>query len=267
MTLLYIILATTAETFVALTGVLFLFLGSKRLNKYLPYLVSLSVGAFLALIFLNMLPEAISNSSPEIALKYALIGFLFFFLLSRFLYWYHDHKVDTEVFTANSSKDTVINKTKKIKTRGYLVLYGEVVHNAVDGIVIALAFLTDINFGIATTVAVLFHEFPHQAVDFFVLISAGFTKSKALFFNFIAASSTLWVSILTYFFAVSIGVDKIIGPALGIAAGNFLYLAASDLIPDLHSQHKKGTAGTLGQFSFILIGVMLIFLLKVFIPE
>lgn len=267
MTLFYIILATTAETFVALTGVLFLFLGAKKLNKYLPYLVSLSVGAFLALIFFNMLPEAINRSSVEIALKYTLIGFLFFFLLSRFLYWYHDHKVDTEVLAGDSPADNTINKTKKIKPSGYLILYGEVVHNAVDGIVIALAFLTDVNFGIATTIAVLFHEFPHQAVDFFVLISAGFKKSKALFFNFIAASSTLWVSILTYFLAINVGVDKIIGPALGVAAGNFLYLAASDLIPDLHSQHKKGVAGTLGQFSFILVGVALMYLLKVFIPE
>ncbi len=263
MILLYIILASTAETFVALTGILFLFLGSERFNKYLPYLVSLSVGAFLALIFFNMLPEAIDRSSTKIALGYTLVGFLFFFLVSRFLYWYHNHEASTDVLTDDSSVD----KTTNIKSSGYLILYGEVLHNSVDGIVIALAFLVDVNFGIATTIAVLFHEFPHQAVDFFVLISAGFKKSKALFFNFIAASSTLWVSILTYFIAVNIDINKVIGPALGIAAGNFLYIAASDLIPDLHIQHKKGVAGTLGQFSFILIGVVLMYVLKSLIPE
>lgn len=266
MILTYIILATIAETLVSLTGVFFLFFGSKKLNKYLPYLVSLSVGAFLALIFLNMIPEAISRSSVDVILKYTLVGFLFFFLLSRFLYWYHDHKVNTNILEKDSSvqKITVSNN---IKSSGYLILYGEVVHSSVDGIVIALAFLTDINFGIATTIAVLFHEFPHQAVDFFVLISAGFTKSKALFFNLIASSSTLWVALLTYFFAVNIDIDKAIGPALGIAAGNFLYLAASDLVPDLHNQHKEGLAGTLGQFSFILIGVALMYIISSFIPE
>ncbi len=259
MVLFYIIIASIAETFVSLVGILFLFLGVKRFNKYLPYLVSLSVGAFLALIFFNMLPEAISKSSPKEALAYTLVGFLFFFLLSRFLYWYHDHKIGTSIL--NSS----VKKKEEIKSSGYLVLYGEIIHNGVDGVVIALAFLVDINFGIATTIAVLFHELPHQAVDFFVLISAGFKKSKALFFNFIASSSTLWVAIVTYFFAVNVDIDKFIGPALSIAAGNFLYLAASDLVPDLHNQHKNGTAGTLGQFSFILIGVAIMYAVSLLI--
>ncbi len=266
MILTYIILAAVAETFVSLVGILFLFLGSKKFNKYLPYLVSLSIGAFLALIFFNMIPEAINKSSVDVVLRYVLVGFLFFFLLSRFLYWYHDHKASADVSERNSSLDSIVSETGKIKSSGYLILYGEMVHNSVDGVVIALAFLTDINFGIATTIAVLFHELPHQAVDFFVLISAGFKKSKALLFNFIASSSTLWVAIITYFFAVSIDVDKVIGPALGIAAGNFLYLAASDLVPDLHTQHKEGVAGTFGQFSSILIGVAIMYMVSVFIP-
>ena len=267
MILVYIILAAVAETFVSLVGILFLFLGDKKFNKYLPYLVSLSIGAFLALIFFNMLPEAIGKSSVDIVLRYVLVGFLFFFLLSRFLYWYHDHKASTDISKDESSENSTITRHGKIKSSGYLILYGEMVHNSVDGVVIALAFLTDVNFGIATTIAVLFHELPHQAVDFFVLISAGFKKSKALFFNFIASSSTLWVAILTYFLAINIDIDKAIGPALGIAAGNFLYLAASDLVPDLHAQHKKGAAGTFGQFSFILIGVAIMYLVSSVIPE
>ncbi len=267
MILLYIILASFSEMLVSLVGIFFLFLGSEKFKKYLPHFISFSIGAFLVVIFLSILPEAIKESSANTALSYTLVGFLIFFLLSRFLHWYHHHDGDQGILEGNSSEKNIIEKTEKVKTSGYLVLYGDILHNAVDGVVIALAFLVDVNLGVATTVAVLFHEFPQEAVDFFVMIGAGLPKRKALFYNFLVSSSTLIAGVLTYFLAINIDMGKFIGPALGIAAGNFLYLAASDLIPDLHDQHKKGMASTTGQFSFILAGVIVMYVVLMLIPK
>lgn len=266
MTLFYIILASILEMLVALAGILFLFLTTNKFKKYLTHFISFSIGAFLAVIFLSLLPEAIKESSVDIALLYTLAGFLFFFLLSRFLYWYHHHDGDDNETDTDHVEKIIVEKTKEIKTSGYLVLYGDILHNAVDGIVIALAFLADINLGIVTTTAVLFHEFPQEAVDFFVMINSGLSRGRALFYNFLVSSSTLISAVLTYFLATKINVEEFIGPALGIAAGNFLYLAASDLIPELHERHKAG-ASTIKQFSFIIFGVIVMFTVLMLIPE
>lgn len=267
MILLYIILASLSEMLVALTGILFLFIGSDRFKKYLPHFVSFSVGAFLSVIFLSILPEAIEKSSVDSALSYALAGFLFFFLLSRFLHWYHHHEGDENISDGNGAEKNINERTNKIKSSGYLVLYGDILHNAIDGVIIALAFIADVNLGITTTVAVLFHEFPQEAVDFFVMIGSGFSRGKALFYNMLVSSSTLIVAVLVYFLAENVtNIDKFIGPALGIVAGNFLYLAASDLIPELHERHKAG-ASTLRQFSLILFGVIVMYIVLTLIPK
>ncbi len=242
-TFLYIISASVIESLVALIGILFLFVGYERFKKYLPYLVSFSVGTFLAVVFFELLPEAMEKTNSEITSFYILVGFLFFFLLSRFLRWYHHHEEDC-------------HKHEEIKVGGHLVLVGDFIHNFIDGIIIALAFLVNIPVGIATTVAVLSHEFPQEASDFFILLNSGFSKGRALFFNFLVSLSTVVGAILTYFLASK--VDKIIGPALGVVAGNFLYIAMADLIPELNHNHSK-TTDTILQFIFIVLGVLLIY--------
>lgn len=244
----YIIIASILESLVALTGILFLFLGYEKFKKYLPYLISFSVGTFLAVVFFELLPESIEMAGAELASLHVLIGFLFFFIFSRVLHWYHHHEegcCDHE----------------QIKVGGYLVLVGDLLHNFIDGIIIALAFMADFNIGVITTVAVLFHEFPQEASDFFVMVNSGFTKSKALLFNFLVSFSTIVGAVLAYFLANKM--EILIGPALGIVAGNFLYIAASDLIPEL-SQNKKDIWK---QLFFILLGVVIIYILSIFISE
>lgn len=269
MTLLYIILATLAEMLVALTGIFFMFMRSEIFKKYLPYFISFSVGTFLAVVFLNILPEAIEESSAKGALAYTLAGFLFFFALSRFLHWYHYHEQDHHV--VSGSVDTAHthsiepHQDHTMKTSGWLVLVGDVIHNAIDGVVIALAFVADFNLGVATTIAVLFHELPQEAADFIVLLHSGFSRAKALFFNFLVSSSTLITAVLTYF--VALDIDKFMGPALGVVAGNFLYIAAADLIPELHTRHYAGAGSTLKQFSLILLGVFVMYAIILLIPE
>jgi zinc and cadmium transporter len=267
MTLIYIIIASLAESFVALTGIFFVFLSYNKLKKYLPYFISFSIGTFLGVIFLNILPEAIEKSSVDVAFSFTLAGFLFFFLLSRFLHWYHHHHEN-----GNGSKeiehhigDEAHPKITSNKATGYLVLAGDAVHNFIDGVIITFAFLADFNIGLVTTIAVLMHEFPQEAADFFVLLNSGFSKMRALLLNFTVAFTTLIGALLTYFFVANF--DKVVGPALGIVAGNFLYISASDLVPEL--AHMGGARGlnTIIQFLLILFGILVIYAIITIIPE
>ena len=263
MLLIYIVIATLLEMLVALVGILFVFVSAEKLKKYLPSFISFSVGTFLGVIFFNILPEAIVKSSVDIALIYTLAGFLFFFMLSRFLHWYHHHHEEEDKEAYHHIGGAHL-KIKSKRATGYLVLAGDSVHNAIDGVVIALAFIVDFNIGVVTTIAVLSHEFPQEVADFFILINSGFSRTKALLLNFAVSTTTLIMAIITYFAAV--GVDKIIGPALGLVAGNFLYIAASDLIPELHERHRNG-GSTIRQFSFIILGVLLMYILATVMPE
>jgi len=158
----YIILATVLESLVSLTGIFLIFLGYEKFKKHLSKFLSFAAGTFLAVIFFEILPEAVEKTSMENVSIYILVGFLFFFLFSRFLHWYHHHEED----------DGCCEKEEKnFKSAGYLVLAGDFIHNFIDGIIIALAFSSGIEIGIVTTVAVLAHEFPQEASDFFVLVN------------------------------------------------------------------------------------------------
>ncbi|MBU4480105.1 ZIP family metal transporter [Patescibacteria group bacterium] len=249
-TLLYIITASILESLVSLTGIFFIFIGYSRFKHLLPNLLSFSVGTFLAVIFFEILPEAVELADMKIVSFFILFGFLFFFLFSRFLQWYHHH-------------EGRCCEHESIKVGGYLVLAGDFVHNFIDGIIIALAFMADTRVGIVTTVAVLAHEFPQEASDFFVMLNSGFSKKKALFMNFLVSLSTLAGALLAYFLARN--ADILIGPALGIVAGNFLYLSMSDLIPELESIKEKN--GTAMQFLMIVLGIVLIYVMSTLIPE
>lgn len=248
----YIILATVLESVVSLVGILFILLGVKNFKKLIPKLVSFAAGTFLAVIFFEILPEAVEVSSMEDIAVYILSGFLFFFLFSRFLNWYHHH----------DGEDGHSESSEGFKSTGYLVLAGDFIHNFVDGIIIALAFTSDLNIGIVTTVAVLAHEFPQEASDFFILLNSGFSKSRALLLNFLVSLSTIAGALITYF-AIS-HIERIIAPALGIVAGNFLYIAMSDLIPELNVRKRK-SGDTFKQFILIVLGIATIYIISMYI--
>lgn len=252
--LFYIVMASILESLVSFSGILFLFMNTERLRQYIHYFVSFSVGAFLAIVFFDIIPEAVAESSLETVLPWVLVGFLFFFLLSRFIHWYHCHEEEGGVCLPGEKSAS-----------GYLVLAGDIVHNFIDGIAIALAFMADFHLGVITTAAILLHEFPQEASDFFIMIHSGFSAGKAFFFNFLISLSTLAGAILTYFLAG--GLDRVIGPALGIVAGNFLYIAASDLVPELHLKHRSGAASTTIQFSLILFGILLMYFVTTLISK
>ena len=246
----YIVIASLLEMVVAFAGILFVLAGFKSVRKHLYYFISFSVGTFLGVVFFDLLPEAFELNAEGHPSLWVLGGFLLFYILSRFLFWYHHHE--------DEHCDHEYNKAS-----GSMVLIADFVHNFVDGIVIAAAFMADTHLGIVTTIAVLLHEFPQEMSDFFVLIHAGMSKTRALLLNFAVSMSTLVGALLAYFAFSS--VEGIVGPLLGLAAGNFLYIAASDLLPELHSKHNGGKKFV--QVGLLFLGLAIIYGVSLIVHE
>ena len=168
MTLLWILSATILVSLISLIGVFTLAMKTKILDRILFLLVGFAAGGLIGGAFLHLLPEAIEQCAGDQVFIYALIGFTAFFLMERYLYWRHCHQGVCDVHTFT-----------------YLNLVGDGVHNFTDGLIIAASFVTDFRLGLVTTLAVIFHEIPQEMGDFGILVDGGFTKSRALFFNFI----------------------------------------------------------------------------------
>jgi zinc and cadmium transporter len=231
--LLWILLATVIDGIVALVGVFSLFMKDKTLEKILLILVAFSAGALLSGGLLHLLAESIEHMEINSAFTILLFGFSLFFLIERFLHWHHCHKEKCDVHTFT-----------------YLILFGDGVHNFIDGLVIAASFLVGIPFGIVTTLLIIGHEIPQELGDFGTLVYGGFGKIKALLFNFVSQLTCIIGGFIGYFVS---GISEFSIFLLPFAAGGFLYIAASDLIPELHKETKLSKS--LLSFLFFLIGI------------
>ncbi|MBW2965895.1 ZIP family metal transporter, partial [Candidatus Woesearchaeota archaeon] len=181
--LLWIIGATLIVSLIAWIGIISLAIKAKLLKKILLLLVGFSAGALMGGAFLHLIPEAVEKSGLSFVSLYVLIGFSAFFITERFLYWHHCHKegkCPVHMFT-------------------YMNLIGDGIHNLIDGLIIAASFIVNIPFGIVTTIAIIAHEVPQELGDFAVLVYGGFTKLKALFYNFLSALTAIIGAILGYF--------------------------------------------------------------------
>lgn len=228
----------------------FLLLPEKIRTNNLPHFVSFAIGALLGAAFLALLPHAITAPNApevhEIGLT-ILIGVLAFFLLEKILLWRHCHH---ETCEAHGTETPDHNHAA-----GSMVLLGDAMHNFVDGILIAAAFMTDIDLGIVTAVAVATHEIPQEVGDFAVLLHSGFTRRKALFFNLLSTLGTLIGGIIAYYSLG--GAEHLVPYVLAVAAASFIYIAVADLIPGLH-KHAEASA-TVKQVLLIVSGVAVIF--------
>ncbi len=234
---LWIIASVLIISAFSFAGVFLLALNETSLKKLLHVFVSFAVGAIFAAVFLHLLPE-ISKDSPDSITPYMLVlaGVIGSLILERFIHWHHCHDIKC---------------TKHKKPVGMLILFGDGMHNFIDGIMIASAYLVDIELGIATTIAVIFHEIPQEIGDFAVLIHSGYTKSKALFMNFLSAlASVLGALVVLLIFRQAQGIESILLP---IMAGNFLYIAGSDLVPELH--RETSLKKSIPQFFALLCGI------------
>ena len=243
LTLSWIIIATIIISLISFIGVLTLGLKEKLLNKILLVLVALSAGALIGGAFLHLIPEALEeNSHTSTVFIYVLVGFGLFYLVEKSLHWRHCHKGHCEIHTF-----------------AHMSLIGDAVHNFIDGLIIASSFVMDPKLGIVTTIAVALHEIPQEIGDFGVLIYGGFKKSKALFLNFLTATTALFGGIFGYFLSTYVeSATELLTP---LAAGGFIYIAASDLIPELHKESKFYKS--LIAFACFFVGVGLMFLLKI----
>lgn len=238
------VLATFIVSAAAFIGILFISLKEETLNKFLLSLVALSSGVLFGGAFLHLLPEALESVGEEIIpTSIALLSaIVLFFILEKFLSWRHCHKgvCDVHAFT-------------------YMNLIGDGIHNFIDGLVIIAAFLMSTALGFIVTVAILFHEIPQEVADFSVLIYGGFTKTKALFFNFLSAILAIAGALVG--FLISSSIQQFTTFLLPFAAGGFIYIAGSDLIPELRSKTELSSAVI--QTSMIILGIFLMWLLLI----
>jgi len=240
------IISVLAISLVSLIGLFGLSLREKALRSSLFALVSLAVGALLGDAFIHLIPEAFAEGTDALSVSIAIIGgILVFFVIEKVLHWHHHQGIEDAE-----------HATKPV---GKLVLISDGFHNFIDGIIIGASYLVSPEVGIATTVAVILHEIPQEIGDFGVLLHAGYSRAKALWFNFLSALFA--VAGAVFAFAIGAGAEELMVWMVPIAAGGFVYIALSDLIPELHGQSDKSAGHAFKQFVWILIGVLLMVLL------
>ena len=206
----------------SLIGGLFL-LGNKKLAaKFARYATPFAGGALLAAVFLDLLKEGLESSGADGVLVATLCGIVIFFLAEGFLHWFHHHHE---------------GQVEKQDTSIPLIVIGDTMHNALDGVAIAAGFLISVPTGIVTTLAVAAHEIPQEIGDFGLLLSRGVSRKKVLVINVISALATTLMAVLT--FALGSREALPLGILLGLSAGFLLYIATSDIIPTVHQHSKK----------------------------
>ena len=227
-------MATFLDSLVALIGVFTLGIKQKTLSKIIFMLVAFSTGSLLAGGLFHLLAESLEKISVFNSFLLFIIGFSVFFLMEKFLHWHHCHE-----------------KKCKVHPFTFLILFGDGIHNFIDGLVIGVSFLVDVNFGIITTLMIISHEIPQELGDFGVLLYGGMKKRKAIIYNFISQLTCVLGGLLGFFFY---SIPYFISIVLPFAAGGFIYISASDLIPELHKE--VDTRRSVLSFIFFSIGVV-----------
>jgi len=242
-----ILLSTVVISLISFVGVFTLSMKKKALNELITYLVALAAGGLLGGAFLHLLPESMEILAETgqifLGFVYLVLGFVLFFAIEYFFNWHTHHHPG--------------KRKHDIEPVAYLVLIGDTLHNFIDGVVIAAAFLAGVPIGIFTTLAIILHELPQELGDFGILIHSGFSRGKALFANFVTALTSIIGGIVGFFLADSI--SGFIPFVLPFAAGHFIYIAASDLIPEI--KHRDSIA-SFEHFLVFLLGLGLMFALR-----
>jgi len=241
--LMWILFSTALVSGISLIGIFFLSMSENLFRKLLLMLVSFASGTLLGGAFLHLIPEAITENAlsgqSENLFLIILLGILVFFLLEKFL-WRHCHERECPIHVF-----------------AYLSLLGDGIHNFIDGVIIASSFIVSVPLGLATTLAVVTHEIPQEIGDFGILVYGGLSRAKALFFNLVSALMAVLGAFFMYVFAPLL---PNLAYFLVFAAGSFIYIATTDLIPELQKEHDAWRS--LGQFVLLLFGILLMRLLK-----
>jgi zinc and cadmium transporter len=251
--ILIIIFTAIGGLLSVMAAAVFLLLKDHHRNAVLPHGISFAIGALLAVAFWGLIPEAFEKVKPDHFQTLSatiLAGILGFFVLEKLLIWRHCHHGSCEAH----GDEPAGHGHSNMKSAGALIILGDSIHNFVDGVLIAAAFLTDVQLGIVTSLAVAAHEIPQEVGDFAILLDSGYSRSKALFYNVLASLTTVLGGILAYFSLEDL--HDSLPYFLALAASSFIYIAVADLIPSLHTKTDMKTS--LQQIVLIAAGVLLI---------
>lgn len=230
-----------------LLGGLILLINEKFARRLSFFLVSFAIGTLLGATFFDLIPEAfIESQNNPLVLTFILFGIIFFFLIEKFLIWHHCQNQDCTIHA--------------VPTYRYMILIGDSFHNLIDGAIIALSFMISFPLGIVASLAVFFHEIPQEISDAGVLLQAGMKRAKIIWYNLLSALSSILGAIFAFFI---FGLVKNVMPFfLAMAAGNFIYIALSDLIPEIHKELRLFR--TVGQVALMFLGVFIVWFLTKF---
>lgn len=236
----YALASTLLISFGSFAGVLTLSMRREQLHRWLLSLVALSAGTMFGAAMFHLLPEALEQLEARLVLGLLTISFVLFFVIEKVLHWRHCHDEDCQTHTL-----------------GWMNLLGDSIHNCIDGLIIGAAFATSTSLGVVTSMAVIFHEIPQEIGDFGVLLHAGWPVKRALLANFLVAVTSVFGAIIGFFLAEQSELFALY--LMPIAAGGFIYIAASDLIPELR---KETTGhGSIRSALFFLVGLAFMYLL------
>lgn len=245
MTYLYAIIAVLIISLISFIGVVTLGIKKQKLEDLLLVLVAFSTGSLIGDSFLHLIPESIRQNGGELTLKTSVSifgGILIFFILEKFLRWRHCHDIECEEHPHHL---------------GTLNLVSDALHNLIDGALIGASFLVSIPLGITTFIAIAFHEIPHELGNYGVLVHSGYSRTRALIVNFFSGSVAVVGTIIVLLLGAKFAsLTEVLVP---IAAGGFIYIAMSDLIPELHRENRL--ANSLLQLIFLICGILVMFLL------
>lgn len=239
--LLVIVLATLFNSMLGFIGVFTFWIKETLLNRLLVYFVAFSAGALLGGAFLHLFPESLEQLSSMNAFGFAITGFLLFLVIEGFFHWHHCERCEIHPFS-------------------YIMLVGDGIHNFIDGLVIAATFYASIPLGIVTTVMIMFHEAPQELGLFGSLVYAGHEKKKSLIYSFLAQCTSIAGGIIGFFAAFQI--QSIVPFLIAFAAGGFLYIAAADLVPEVHKAYQGNVKRSVLSISSLIIGILFMLAIK-----
>lgn len=240
---LYTIVSVLIVSAIALTGIIALAIKENLLKRMLMFFVSFSAGALLGDAFIHLLPEIVEEEGFTLSISlYILLGIMVFLALEKLIFWRHCH---------------ILTSEEHVHSFTYMNLVGDGVHNFIDGMIIAGSFMTSTSLGLATTVAVILHEVPQEVGDFSVLVYGGFKRSKALLFNLFAALFAFGGAVLML--AMGTAMDNLHVFLVPFTAGGFIYIAGTDLIPELKKETK--TVASIAQMVALALGIGIMLML------
>ncbi|MBL7663772.1 MAG: ZIP family metal transporter [Bacteriovoracaceae bacterium] len=253
--LTYIIIYGLLMCAISFTGSLSLLLPEQWLRKSILPMVAFAAGSLWGGAFFHLIPRAVENFQDlDDLFLLTTAGFIFFFILEHFIHWHHCHRSPAEAHNHSHTHDHSHGHSHGKKPLGHLILIADTVHNLVDGLGIGALFTIDIKMGITAWIATAIHEIPQEIGDFGLLIHSGWTKKQALLFNFLSSLTFLFAGILAYYISNYINLMWLVP----FTAGNFIYIVAADLIPELiqyeDMKHK------LISLSFFILGILTLYL-------